>query len=122
MSIYRRIKDLATQKNISIRQIEIHFNFANGSMRKWTDNANPERLKKVADFLGTTPSYLRGEVDDDEPTASQKIDKPTAVDLAQANVFMYQGDKVDVDGIDEDDWAIIKAVLDRNRKNRKIGK
>ena len=61
MTIYRRIKDLADQKKISIHQIEVHFGFANGSMRKWTDNANPERLAKVAKYLGTTPGYLRGE-------------------------------------------------------------
>lgn len=61
MTIYDRIKQLARRRKISIRELEMTLGFANGSMRKWTNNANPERLKKVADFFGTTPAYLRGE-------------------------------------------------------------
>lgn len=113
MSIYSRINDLAKSKNISIRQIEMHFGFANGSMRKWDDNANPDRLKKVADYLGTTTAYLRGELKQQPETP------PAKVDLTKSNIFSYQGEQIDADGIDPEDWEIIKAVLARAKKDRK---
>ncbi len=57
-----RIKALASQKNLSIRQVEIACGIGTRTIYRW-DKAKPSasNLKKVADFLGTTMEYLMEE-------------------------------------------------------------
>lgn len=60
MSIYQRIKELAKSKNISIRELEHQLDFPNGTLQKWIDNANSQKLKKVANFFNVSTDYLLG--------------------------------------------------------------
>ncbi|WP_160943862.1 helix-turn-helix domain-containing protein [Ligilactobacillus salivarius] len=60
MSIYQRIKDVASEKNITVKDIEKALNFSNGSLRKWVNNANSERLIQVANYLDVSTDYLLG--------------------------------------------------------------
>ena len=54
-----RIKSLASQKNLSIRQVEVACGIGTRTIYKW-DKTKPSasNLKKVADFLGTTMEFL----------------------------------------------------------------
>ncbi|WP_318766609.1 helix-turn-helix domain-containing protein [Lactiplantibacillus carotarum] len=72
MTIYQRIKDLANQKNISIRELESTLGFANGTVSKWQDRANTEKLQKVAIFFGVPIDSLLKESDD--PISYYRID------------------------------------------------
>lgn len=91
MSIYQRIKDLAGQKNISIRELEHILNFSNGTVSKWDDNANSEKSQSVADFFNVSTDYLLGR---DKP-----VDK--RVDLADDDVIMtFEGKEIPPEDIE----------------------
>jgi transcriptional regulator with XRE-family HTH domain len=121
MTPFERIKETAKKNGLSLQDTATKAGIGINTIYGWKRYVPAsDKLQAVADALHVTTDYLLGNTDD--PNPAPKAGKPTAVDLAKANVFMYQGDQVDVEGIDPDDWAIIKAVLDRNRKNRKIGK
>lgn len=60
MSIYQRIKDLANEKNISIRELEKQLGFSNGAVNKWEIKAPSDKLEAVADYFGVTVDYLLG--------------------------------------------------------------
>ncbi len=59
MSLVERIKNLADNKSLNIKQLEIELGFANGSIRRW-DASSPsaEKLYKLANFLNTSCEYL----------------------------------------------------------------
>lgn len=60
MTIYDRIKDLANERGISIRELETQLNFSNGTMSKWKDSAGSSKIEKVADYFNVTTDYLIG--------------------------------------------------------------
>lgn len=60
MTIYERIKDLASENNISIRELENRLGFSNGTLRQWKDSTKSSSLEKVADFFQVTIDYLLG--------------------------------------------------------------
>lgn len=121
MTVVERIKESAKKRGYNLKTTALKAGLSENAIYSWQKyTPSSDKLAAVADVLHVSVDYLLGNTDD--PNPAPKAGKPTAVDLAKANVFMYQGDQVDVEGIDPDDWAIIKAVLDRNRKNRKIGK
>lgn len=59
MSIYSAIRDIANNKDISIREIERDLKFSNGSIGKW-NKSNPtiSKIQMVADYLGVTTGYI----------------------------------------------------------------
>lgn len=60
MTIYQRIKELANEKNISIRELEKQLNFANGAVNKWDSKAPSDKLEKVANYFDVSTDYLLG--------------------------------------------------------------
>ncbi|CAM2749482.1 helix-turn-helix domain-containing protein [Fructilactobacillus fructivorans] len=60
MSIYQRVKELAKNKNISIRELEHQLGFSNGTLQKWDKTANSQKLKKVANYFNVSVDYLLG--------------------------------------------------------------
>lgn len=67
MDLYEKIKELAAQKKISIRQLEEKLKLANGTIRRW-GNTNPSTgaVAKVAKYFNVSVDYLLG-LDDKEP-------------------------------------------------------
>lgn len=61
MDLYEKIKELAKQKNISIRQIEENLNWGNGVIGRWK-KAKPsyDKLEAIADYFNVTVDYLLG--------------------------------------------------------------
>lgn len=60
MTIYSRIKELANERNISIRELESTLKFSNGTISKWKDTANSIKLDQVASFFNVSTDYLLG--------------------------------------------------------------
>ena len=59
MTVFERIENLRNQAGISQGKLEKELGFSNGSISKWKNSTpNPERLKKMADYFGTTVEYL----------------------------------------------------------------
>lgn len=59
MSLVERIKQLAREKELTIKAIEQNAGFGNGTIRRW-DNSPPsaDKLLKIAYMLNTTCEYL----------------------------------------------------------------
>ncbi|MEY8224433.1 helix-turn-helix transcriptional regulator [Enterocloster aldenensis] len=50
--IYDRIKEICSEKNMSVRQLEISAGLTNGTISKWNKSSpTVENLKSVADVL-----------------------------------------------------------------------
>ncbi len=63
--IYKRIKDLAKDKGISINALEYQLEMSRGSLCKIDINKpSAERLQKIADFFGVQTAYLLGKEED----------------------------------------------------------
>ena len=60
MKIYDRIRLLASEKNISIRELEIKLGFSNGLLRSWNKSTNTASLEKVANYFDVSVDYLLG--------------------------------------------------------------
>lgn len=61
MDLYEKIKELAAQKHVSIRQIEETLKIANGTIRRWnTTNPSTGTIAKVADYFHVSVDYLLG--------------------------------------------------------------
>ena len=59
MSIYSAIRDIASNKDISVRKIEQDLKLSNGSIGKW-NKSDPTifKIQMVADYLGVTTGYI----------------------------------------------------------------
>ena len=59
MGIYGAIKNVASNRNVSIYRIEKDLGFTKGSINKW-DHSMPgaDKLQKVAAYLGVTTDAL----------------------------------------------------------------
>lgn len=61
MNAYEKIKELAKENRISIRQLEIRFGYSNGYLAKWkTNTPNADELVKLADYFGVSVDSLLG--------------------------------------------------------------
>lgn len=71
--LYEKIRGMATQKNISIAELERNLELPNGMISKWTTaSPNSANLYKVAKFFGVSMESLleESEVQEDAPDAS----------------------------------------------------
>lgn len=61
MGIVEKIKDICSEKDIAVSELERKVGLANGTIRRW-DNAAPNitNLTKVADYLDISIDYLMG--------------------------------------------------------------
>lgn len=61
MNTYERIKELAKEKKISIRQLEMNFGYSNGYIGSWKrQTPNSLELARIADYFGVSVDYLLG--------------------------------------------------------------
>lgn len=101
MDLYEKIKELAAQKNVSIRQIEEKLSFSNATIRRWkTQTPGVDKIQKVADYFGVTVDYLLGREEIEEPQFSPELLE--AIDNAEG----YSGQPMD-----DHDKEIIKGLL-----------
>ncbi|MFW8620858.1 helix-turn-helix domain-containing protein [Enterococcus thailandicus] len=98
MNTYEIIKELAKEKKLSIRQLEINFGYSNGYLAKWkTNTPNSDELKRIADYFNVSVDYLLGR----EEKAS----------LAEKHgVFAFDGEPVS-----DEEIEFLKSVLAAKR-------
>lgn len=64
MNTYERIRELAKEKKISIRQLEINFGYSNGYIGSWKrQTPNSTELARLADYFNVSIDYLLGRTD-----------------------------------------------------------
>lgn len=63
--LYHRIKELCTQKGITISKLESDLGFGNSSIKKWEKVSSPsvDKIVKVASYFGVSVDYLLGRTD-----------------------------------------------------------
>lgn len=84
MSVLDRVKEQAKAKGLSIKKVEEKANLSNGSIYKWkTVQPKIDNVKKVADVLGVSVSYLLGETD--EPYIFGNINTENGVERGDVN-------------------------------------
>lgn len=104
MTIYERIKYLANQKNISIRELENRLGFSNGLLRSWKSSTNSASLEKVANYFGVTTDYLLGRRAQDD----SKIDLTGISQIdSEEKIFSYEGKE-----IPKKDLELIRRILE----------
>lgn len=109
MDLYEKIKELASQKNVSIRQVEENLGFANGTIRQWVrKNPGVNKVKDVAKYFNVSVDYLLG-LDEDEST-TQTVD---LAELANKPKDFDWGSVLSVGGkpIPEEDKEIIRRLF-----------
>lgn len=104
MNTYEIIKELAKEKKMSIRQLEMNFGYSNGYLAKWKNNTpNSDELSRIADFFNVSVDYLLGR----ETPA-----KETELRKALENVLSFDGEEM----TENDKEAIIAYMMGRKGK------
>lgn len=104
MNTYEIIKELAKEKKMSIRQLEMNFGYSNGYLAKWKNNTpNSDELSRIADFFNVSVDYLLGR----ETPA-----KETELRKALENVLSFDGEEM----TESDKEAIIAYMMGRKGK------
>ena len=87
MNSYEIIKELAKQKKLSIRQLEMNLGYSNGYLAKWRVNTpNSDELSRIADYFDVSVDYLLG-------SENKNISK--RVDLSEDDtVFSFDGKEI----------------------------
>ncbi|MDG4968278.1 helix-turn-helix domain-containing protein [Lactococcus lactis] len=108
MDLYEKIKELAAQKNISIRQLEEKLGFANATLRRWNKNKpSVDKIQAVAKYFNVSVDYLLGIEDDKKPRFSPELND--AIENAEA----YEGTP-----LTDQDKAILRGVIAAYLENR----
>lgn len=105
MELRDNIKELATQRKISVAELERTLGFGNGSISKWNKQSpSTEKLKKVADYFDVSTDYLL----DREPS------KNISVEDALNAVMSYDGKP-----ITDNDRKILRGIIEGYLNNKK---
>ena len=104
MNSYEIIKELAKQKKLSIRQLEMNLGYSNGYLAKWRVNTpNSDELSRIADYFNVSVDYLLGRTDDTKATDEKKS---ADLDDVLDNVMSFDGEP-----LDDHDREVIRAYL-----------
>lgn len=105
MTIYERIRELASEKGMSIRELENSLGFSNGLLRSWNKSTNSASLEKVANYFNVSTDYLLGRTDNKYMNENQEIDD-NILERALDSAMSYDGK-----GISDADRPIIKNFI-----------
>lgn len=106
MNAYEKIKELATEKGMSIRELEINLGYSNGYFGKWKKvSPNSEGLRKVADYFNVSVDYLLGRTENKYLNANQEADDDI-LERALDSAMSYDGK-----GISDADRPVIKNFI-----------
>ncbi|CAI3250776.1 helix-turn-helix domain-containing protein [Enterococcus cecorum] len=105
MTIYERIRELASEKGMSIRELENSLGFSNGLLRSWNKSTNSASLEKVANYFNVSTDYLLGRTNKKYMNENQEIDDDI-LERALNSAMSYDGK-----GISDADRPIIKNFI-----------
>ena len=78
LDLYEKIKELAAQKHVSIRQIEEHLGYGNGTIRRWSKQTpGVDKVRAVAKYFNVSIDYLLGH--EEKSSHQEPIDLATYV-------------------------------------------
>ncbi|WP_419153994.1 helix-turn-helix domain-containing protein [Weissella viridescens] len=119
MSIFERTKETATEKGLSLRELEQKAGLGEKSIYSWKKyTPRGTNIQKVADVLGVSVDYLLGNTDEKRPSKQHDA----TLDLREVSDD-ERYDMVSAGGrpITDEDWAVIKAILAKYPKNADEG-
>lgn len=109
---YIRIKDLATQKKISIAELERTLNFSSGLIGKWkTAQPSADKLAAIADYFHVSTDYLMGRTTEQTIQAAQSDERPKLQKIAR-NASKLNDE--DLDRLDEVMSVIFKNTFKKD--------
>lgn len=126
MSIYQRIKELAIEKKISIRELEKTLKFSNGAINKWEEKAPSDKLEKVANYFNVSTDYLLGRTnkrnyyeltEKDEKNIEKQLQEMIN-DLENAPMLFYS--EKNTDEFDDETKELLKESLKHALRIAKI--
>lgn len=104
VNLYEKIKELAAQKNISIRQLEEKLGFANATLRRWNQNKpSIDKIQAVAKFFNVSVDYLLG-----NDTTSNVPD--LTIDQILDSVENYSGGE-----LNESDREMLRIIIEAKK-------
>lgn len=110
--VVNKIREIATDRGLSLTKVEEALNYGNGSIGKWKSArkfAPYDRIVAIASYLGVSVETLTGE---------KETPAPADTDADEALKFALWGDaSSDMDADDLDDVRRYAAFI-RERKNR----
>ncbi|BDQ49340.1 transcriptional regulator [Enterococcus faecalis] len=126
MDLYEKIKLLASEKKMSIRQLEEALGFGNGVINRWRKNTpGSDKLKKVADYFDVSTDYLLGRTDKrhyydltekDEKNIAEELEEMIK-DLKNAGALSFSKETAE---IDKETHELLIASLENSLRIAKI--
>lgn len=109
MSLLDRVKFLASERRITISQLEKKTGAGNGTIGRWDERVpGADKLVKVADFFGVSVDYLLGRTNKQDCTES--IDERTVIHELEQLIFYLSNN--DTPALFNDDLEIGKETHD----------
>lgn len=104
MNLYEKIKELAAQKKMSIKQLEEHLGYGNGVIGRWK-NSNPgiDKIQAVAKFFNVSVDYLLG---NEEATDVPEL----TIDQILDSVENYSGGE-----LSESDREMLRIIIETKK-------
>ncbi|CAI3517597.1 helix-turn-helix transcriptional regulator [Enterococcus cecorum] len=126
MTIYERIRELASEKGMSIRELENSLGFSNGLLRSWNKSTNSASLEKVANYFNVSTDYLLGRTnkrnyyeltEKDEKNIEKQLQEMIN-DLENAPMLFYS--EKNTDEFDDETKELLKESLKHALRIAKI--
>lgn len=120
MTLFERTKQLATERGLTLRQVEKQAGLGEKSIYSWKKyTPRGSNLQKVADVLGVSVDHLLGNTDEKRPSLNEMDNKQLRNAMAHGTIDISKVDDserneiLSANGqpISDHDWEIIKAVL-----------
>lgn len=98
--IYTRIKELCTEKGITLNRLENELGMSTTSISKWKNSVSPtiDKLARIASYFHVSIDYLVG-VSDIRTTADDMAGDPDYISLQRARERMNDRDRERMMGI-----------------------
>lgn len=95
MDLYEKIKELAAQRKVSIRQIEEFFGWGNGVINRWrTSKPAIDKVQRVADYFHVSVDYLLGREEKSESLDSIEENLLAAFRINSQNMSFEEKSKL----------------------------
>ncbi|WP_053766680.1 helix-turn-helix domain-containing protein [Enterococcus hirae] len=108
MDLYEKIKILANEKKISIRQLEEALGFGNGVINRWRKNTpGVDKVQLVANYFDVSVDYLLGRTDNPKNLTKDCKTKDLTVEEALDSVMSYDGKT-----LSDNDREILKGIIE----------
>lgn len=122
--LYLRIKDLATQRKVSLAKVERDLGFSNGIISTWKNGkASQDKINALADYFNVTTDYLLGRTNTPQFTRRDELDVQKTLEemtegLNDKSSLAYM--KNGGEEIDSEDAELLKASLENVIRQSKL--